>query len=78
MARFIEGKSYEANDCGLSPILILKRTAKMCLVRNDNGTEWRMLIRQDGDTEIMIDTSVPQKWRGAYTYNAKFETEGKE
>lgn len=78
MAKFLEGKRYEANDCGLSPILILKRTAKMCLVRNENGTEWRMMIKQVGDTEIMIDSSVPQKWRGAYTYNAKFETEGKE
>ena len=76
MVEFVEGKRYEANDTGISPILILKRTAKMCLVQNDAGIEWRMMLRQDGDTEIMIDTSVPQKWRGAYTYNAKFETEG--
>lgn len=76
MAKFVEGKCYEANDSGLSPVLIVRRTAKMCLVRNDNGTEWRMMIKHDGDTEILIDSSVPHKWRGAFTYNAKFETRG--
>ena len=70
---FEQGKRYECNDCGISPILILKRTAKTCLVQNDIGTTWRMRIRKDGDDEIMIDSSVPIKWRGCYTYNAKFQ-----
>jgi hypothetical protein len=45
----------------------------MCLVENDIGVKWRMMIRQQGDTEIMIDTKAPEKWRGIYTYDARFE-----
>ena len=72
MNKFEVGKYYSCVDSGLSPILIVKRTAKMCLVQNDIGVQWRMLIRPAGDTEIMIDTSVPKNWRGIYTYDAKF------
>lgn len=72
MAKFKEGEWYEPYDCSFSPILVLKRTAKMCKVRNMDGVEWRMLIRQDGDNEVMVDSSVPQSWREAYTYNAKY------
>lgn len=73
MITFKEGKTYEAGDAGLSPITIIKRTPKTCLVRNDTGTIWRMRIKSLDDSEIMIDSSVPDKWRGAFTYYAKFE-----
>lgn len=73
MTAFQVGKKYYCNDCGVSPIRIIKRTAKMCLVENDIGVKWRMMIRQQSDTEIMIDTKVPEKWRGIYTYDARFE-----
>ena len=75
MAKFEVGKYYACTDCSIPPILILKRTAKMCLVQNDAGVQWRMLIRSADDTEIMIDTSVPKNWRGIYTYDAKFIVE---
>lgn len=73
MYTFKEGKSYEAGDDGISPVTVIKRTSKTCLVRNDIGTIWRMRIKVLGDSEIMTDSTVPEKWRGAYTYYAKFE-----
>lgn len=48
----------------------------MCTVENDIGVRWRMLIRTDNDNEYMIDTSVPKKWRGVFTYDARFTTKG--
>lgn len=76
MAKFKAGKYYTCNDCTISPILIVKRTAKMCTVENDIGVRWRMLIRTDNGNEYMIDTSVPKKWRGVFTYDARFITKG--
>lgn len=73
MITFKEGKSYECGDAGISPITIIKRTAKTCLVRNDIGSVWRMRIKSLNDTEIMVDSAVPSKWRGVFTYYAKFE-----
>ena len=73
MAVFETGKRYKAGDCGISSITIIKRTAKTCLVENDEGIQWRMLIRNDGQTEMMADSAVPSHWRGAYTYYADHE-----
>lgn len=70
---FEDGKIYNTAFCDTLPIKIVKRTAKMCLVRNDEGTTWRMKIRNDGDSEFMIDTAVPKKWREMYTFYAKYK-----
>lgn len=72
MAKFEVGKTYEASLADLSLITIIKRTSKYCYVKNDNGNTWRMLIRENDGNEYMIDSSMPDKWRPAYTYNAKY------
>lgn len=37
MRRFEEGKTYQAYDTGVPEITVLKRTAKMVLVKNDTS-----------------------------------------
>ena len=74
MAKFKEGKWYEAGDAEVSPIRIIKRTAKTCLVENNEGIQWRMYIKPIEGSEIMTDSAVPKNWREAYTYDARFET----
>ncbi len=78
MTKFEVGEKYEPNDAGLSPIKIIKRTDKTCLVENKDGSRWRMRIRQTDDGEMMIDSSVPGKWRGAFTYLSKYKAKGEE
>lgn len=73
VARFEVGKKYECCDSGISPVEIIKRTKKTCMVRNDIGTVWRMLIRVYKDSEFMTDSKVEKKWQGIYTYYAKFK-----
>ena len=71
--KFEVGKSYEWNDPGLEPISVLKRTERMIKVTNSFGP-WRMLIRHDIDgDEMVIDSSVPEPFRGAFTCNARWE-----
>jgi hypothetical protein len=72
---FEEGCTYQTAYSGTTPVKVLKRTAKMCLVENDVGNTWRMKIRTIGDSETMIDTAVPRKWRDTYTYYAKYKEE---
>ena len=73
-ARFEVGRSYKANDSGLGCIKVLKRTEKSIRVRNDNGTEWMMRIKNDpAGNEYVTDSCVPQKWRYLYTYEATEE-----
>ena len=71
MAKFEEGKSYQCEDAGISPITIIKRTPKTCIVENNEGNRWRMRIRVIDGNEFMIDSAVPKKWRGVYTYSAE-------
>lgn len=78
MVKFEVGKKYECCDCDIPPIEIIKRTDKTCVVRGADGVEWRMKIRQRGESEIMIDSSVPEKWRELFTYYAEFQEEGEE
>ena len=73
MTKFEVGKKYECCDSGISPIKIIKRTPKTCLVVNDEGHKWRMRIREIEGDEMMIDSSVPKKWRGMFTYTSMFE-----
>ena len=70
---FEVGKSYEAYDTGYSPITILRRTDKTVWVTN-GSVQWKMRIRTDrSGNEIVTDSSVPPKWRDAFTYNSKWE-----
>lgn len=72
MKAFEVGKEYEACDPGIDTITILKRTEKTLWVKNSTG-EWRMRINHDDDgNEFVADSTVPKKWREAFTYNAKW------
>lgn len=74
MYRFEEGKTYGAWDCGHDPIIILKRTAKMCLVTTGRAT-WRMKIREDEskNTEILYECHTPKKWKFFTAWSAALE-----
>lgn len=72
MAIFEVGKSYEANDPCYDPITVTRRTEKTIWV--DNGqSKWRMRVwhNANGD-EMATDSSVPPKWRDAFTYSSKW------
>ena len=73
MSAFEVGKKYESCDSGMSPIKIIRRTPKTCLVENNEGTRWRMRIRDIEGDEMMVDSSVPAKWRGVFTYYSMYE-----
>lgn len=72
MYRFEAGKSYFPMDSGAGHLMIIYRTAKMVLVQNESMCMWHMKIHLDdwGD-EYIQDSSVPKRWRNAYTYKAK-------
>ena len=73
--KFEVGKSYYAADSGYDPITIVRRTAKSVLVNNGTNT-WRMYIREDQDgNEYVCDSTAGPKWRGAFTYSAKWAAE---
>ena len=73
MTVFEEGKNYEAYDCGLDPITVIRRTPKMILVTN-GFSQWRMRLDTDGEgNEVVTDKSVPRKWRYCFTYSSKLE-----
>lgn len=71
---FQVNKTYGAMDSGLDPIRIMKRTPK-CVVATTNGmNRFRMVVKTDSiGNEYVTDSSVPMKWREAYTYSAILE-----
>lgn len=73
MSKFRARKCYAANDSSYDPITVLKRTPKMILCTTNGMNRFRLLIRTDinGD-EYVTDSSVPMKWREAFTYQAKY------
>lgn len=72
---FEVGRTYEPADRSYDPITILSRTEKTVTVTNGRTT-WKMLIRHDEDGhEYVIDSSVPKKWRDAFTYKSKWGVE---
>lgn len=72
--RFEVGKTYEANDPGVSSITVEGRTAQYIKVRNEFCNRFRMKIREDEDgTEYAYDSSVGLQWREAATYKATWE-----
>ena len=69
---FEVGRTYEAADCSYDPITILSRTEKTITVTNSRTT-WKMMIKHDEDGhEYVVDSSVPKKWRNAFTYKSKW------
>lgn len=72
MAQFEVGKSYGWVECGLDPLTVLSRSAKMITVTNGQNT-WRMRIRNDERGEYVIDSSVPKDSRLMYTSRAIWE-----
>ena len=71
---FEVGMTYEAYDSGINPIRILRRTKKTVWV--DNGqSKWCMRVMVDVDgNEFVADSTVPRKWKEAFTYSAKWPT----
>lgn len=72
MTMFEVGKSYYPEDRGFDPVEVIKRTDKSIKVKNWNvGSIWWMRIKKDSEgNEICIDSSMPKKWRFAFTYRA--------
>ena len=76
MAVFETGKTYEAYDCGISPVLVVRRTLKTIWV-NNGFVAWAMRIDHDGNgNEVAVDKSVPRKWHFAFTYSSVLERKG--
>lgn len=72
MLKFEIGKRYEWYQREYGSIQILRRTPK-CVVVTNGGSTWRMLVREDPDgNEYVVDSSVPYKWRDAFTCSAKW------
>ena len=73
--QFEAGKFYESYQAEYEPILVTRRTEKTIFVKNTTA-EWKMKVRLDSNgNEYAIDTSVPKKWRDAFTYSPEWETE---
>lgn len=71
MKKFEVGCIYRPLDSSFEPIKVIHRTEKTIVVVNAYHFLWRMRIRTDEDgNEYVIDSSVPYKWRGVFTYEA--------
>lgn len=73
MSKFEVGCKYGTWDAAVPAVLIVKRTAKTAIVRDELGVEWRMMIRANEQGEQMTDSKVPQAWRECYTYDTRFK-----
>lgn len=78
MKRFKVDHEYESLDSGIDPIKVVKRTEKFIFVKNSEGTEWRMKIREaEGKNgiryEYVIDSSAGRKWYDMFTFTTNFE-----
>ncbi len=72
MAKFEVGCMYEPYASELEPIKIIRRTNKTIWAKNE-CTEWMMRIKKDEyGNEYAVDSSVPNKWREAFTYKAEW------
>ena len=71
--KFEVGKTYEWYQREYGSITVLRRTDKSITVTN-GGSTWWMKIRTDEDgNEFVIDSTVPMKWREAFTCSATWE-----
>ena len=70
MRRFEVGKQYEPYQTEYEAITVIRRTEKTIWVKHSQA-EWMMRIRVDADgNEYAVDSTVPKKWRDAFTYTA--------
>ena len=70
---FEEGVRYEAADRNYEPIRVVKRTRRFIFVEGVyGGSKFRMKIRDGGDSEYAVDSSVPPRLRDVFTYSAKW------
>ncbi len=70
MKKFEVGKEYEPYQREFDPIKVIKRTDKTIWVTKDEVT-WMMRIKHDANgNEWAADSTVPYKWRDAFTYMA--------
>lgn len=69
--KFQVGKKYYPWDRSYDPITVIRRTAKCIVVRGGSGNTWRMIIKKtELDSEFVTDSSVPVRWRLAFSYFA--------
>ena len=70
MKKFEVGKEYEPYQREFDPVTVIKRTDKTIWVKKDDVT-WMMRIKHDANgNEWAADSTVPYKWRDAFTYMA--------
>ena len=74
--KFEVGKEYEAYQREYGTIKIVRRTEKTIWVVTNVGIEFFMRVKIDpnGD-EYAVDSTVPKKWRDAFTYRPEYEVE---
>lgn len=74
MERVFEvGKEYYPYDACFDPITVIRRTEKTIWVQNKyrDESKWMMRIKKDiHGNEFATDSTVPMKWRTAFTYQA--------
>lgn len=70
MKQFKVGAGYEPYQTEYGAVKVIRRTEKT--IWCDNGqTVFRMKVRKDiNGNEYAIDSTVPAKWRDAFTYEA--------
>lgn len=71
---FEVGKVYEWYQRDYGTVKIVKRTPKCVWVTNGINT-WRMKLRTDEyGNEYVVDSTVPSRWRDAFTCSALWRT----
>lgn len=71
MKRFEVGNEYFPYAREYDPITVVRRTEKTIWVRGAAGNTWMMRIRKDANgNEYATDSTVPTRWREAFTYEA--------
>ena len=79
MFTFVVGECYEANEFGLDPIKVVKRTEKSVYVTNafKEKKPWRMKIHKDDyGNEYVADSYTPKSHRDCATWQAKYIMKG--
>ena len=70
--RFEVGKKYYPYQREYGAVKVVRRSDYYIWCKNSSGVTFRMKIRYEinGD-EYAIDSTVPKKWRDAFTYEAR-------
>ena len=74
MKQFQVDHFYLANESSFGGVTVERRTNRTIFVVNHNGVRFRMRIKVDENgNEYAVDSSVPAKWRMAFSYYADRE-----